>query len=240
MVANVTMIARWPARIEDRESCGRRCTAFFDRVRQVFGNDGVWRDFNNKAYPIDDFGDRLQQVNDSGDTPMEELGWSGTFGLRDIGGVKTVGEGIVTSTITCGAYTTHHRAANMASVTLASAIKEDIEIYRRILPALVDCFEPSEIGLASYGAMERDLKLRRFPTVDWMLWLADTIIPPDELPMVYAVEHVGTGTLVILKKEPIDLSDPADLALVEAVEPIIRRHQPPVVAANQPEHRSLQ
>ncbi len=64
------------------------------------------------------------------------------------------------------------------------------------------------------------------PVVDWMVYLANTIIPAEELPMVHSVERVGSGTLVILKKEPINLEKPEDLALVEAVEPVIRRHQP--------------
>ena len=47
--------------------------------------------------------------------------------------------------------------------------------------------------------------------------------------MVHSVEHIGTGTLVILKKERLHLNRSEDLALVEAVEPVIRRYQKPAL-----------
>lgn len=126
---------------------------------------------------------------------------------------------------------------NMVSVRLDASIREDLETYRRILPALVSSFEPSLVELASQDAMGRNLTLRRnlklnlAPTVDWMLCLADLTIPPAELPMVHAVEAIGNGTFVILKDKPVDLADPADAALVAAVDPIIRRYRPPPTLA---------
>jgi hypothetical protein len=68
-----------------------------------------------------------------------------------------------------------------------------------------------------------------------MVWIAGMLIPPAELPMVHSVERAGSGKLVILKQERLRLDRPEDLALVEAVEPDIRRHQPPPPPA--PSHR---
>ena len=117
---------------------------------------------------------------------------------------------------------------NNISLDFPDFLPFDCRSLRALIFIIDKLYKADHLAIHSPEAVRRRLSQEPrppYPVIDWMVYLANTIIPPEELPMVHSVEQVGSGTLVILKAEPIDFENPADLRLVEAVEAVIRRHQ---------------
>jgi hypothetical protein len=240
MISDVSLVARWAARLEDRAACNQRCARFFELVHQIFHNEGTWHSYDLGHRLAVDHVKCMRQTLDSTDVPMEQLGWKGTFSLSDVPSVIVKNEWVVRSEIICGASTPHRPTPNLVSMTLAASIREDLIIYRQIVSAMLESFEPDMIELASGAARGRTLKLRLSPTIDWMVWLADVVIPPKELTLASTVERVGTGTLVVLKLCPVDPSNAEDQTLIAAIEPVIRRYQKAALMSNHSKQKSIQ
>lgn len=219
--------ARWDGRPESREACARRTLAFLAQLKSAFEWE-LGREFQvlNLGKPMAalDLGtvfECLEETVDRSCDPPRVFSGPGvgtTFGLKS-------GDASATAIVRCGAWIDIY---NHVQVFLDGPLKESLAANRAALVAIAEHFEPlyaavfSGLGIDRTGAGRLPL-----PIVDWMVYIAEARIPPDELAMVHAVEHIGSGTLVILKKERLHLDRPDDLALVEAVEPIIRRYQKP-------------
>jgi hypothetical protein len=185
-----------------------------------------------------DFGDAEleyvidQNMTDSDPRPMLDLGYNlSVISMRS----KTY----VSSKLGAWAPT----SGNSVNIDrLSDVVSSNVRTVRAVVTMIAEQFNPLFVHAYCPAAAERSAMLRLpFPFIDWMVYNADCVIPPEALPMVHSVERVGTGTLVILKKERLHLDRPEDLALVEAAEPIIRSYfPPPPPKANVPEHKSVQ
>ena len=158
-----------------------------------------------------------QHISDVTGKPIEEMGWCANF-HRGISSSFTI------LNLRCGGWPW---TGNNATLEFPDHLQYDRKSIRQLIIKIQSIYDPNVITASSWQGLSRKVDLGQpSPVVDWMVYLANTIIPAEELPMVHSVERVGSGTLVILKKDPINLEKPEDLALVEAVEPVIRRHQP--------------
>ena len=162
--------------------------------------------------------DAYTDLNHTGE-PFDDMGWCASFHRGRSGGYSIV-------RVKCGAW---DWIGNDLFIEFPDQLSVGLQSIRSLILEIQSIYNPDAISSNSWAAVHRrsDLGQPR-PVVDWMVYLANTIIPAEELPMVHSVERVGSGTLVILKKEPVHLENLEDLALVEAVEPIIRRHQPDI------------
>lgn len=217
--------AFWSGRLETREACARRTLAFLAQLKSAFERE-LGREFQvlhlGKPMAALDLGTVLEcleeTVDKSYDPPrvFSGPGVGTTFGLKS-------GDASATAIVRCGAWIDIY---NHVQVFLDGPLKESVAANRAALVAIAEHFDPMHAAVYSrLGGNRRADRNLPYPIVDWMVYIAEARIPPDELPMVHMVEHIGSGTLVILKKERLHLDRPDDLALVEAVEPIIRRYQ---------------
>lgn len=213
--------AFWGARPEDREECGRRAFAFLSPLLATTGpaTSVRWgKAVVGCATEAEVTAGLTQQMTDvEPRTPISDLGWRGRYQLSG-------GRFDAVVTITCGAWS----LGNSCNVTIERGFSASAEVNMPIVRSIVTCFDPENVAVFSNLGSKRRVAMKAPPPiVDWMVYIADARIPPEDLPMVHRIEHVGSGTLVILKKERLHLDRPEDLALVEAVEPVIRRYQKP-------------
>jgi Immunity protein 52 len=132
--------------------------------------------------------------------------------------------------VSCGGWSS---LGNVATIQLGFDLQLEKHFQRQAMTVLIECFDPDRGRVNSDAASDRAIEKHRaagsrtqIVIVDWMVYVAGADIQASELPGVFSVERVGTGTLVILKEDPIDLTNPDDLRLVESVEPVIRRYLP--------------
>ena len=190
-------------------------------INRALGDDEPWLDVKggviNQA--PDGIGNHMDQhISDTGQV-LGDMGWCANFHRGAPGGFSTL-------EVQCGAGAW---TGNIVWLKFPDRCHIEPSIARELLVGIQSIYDPEAMSSFSSQAVQRRLDKNPpppRPIVDWMVYLANTLIPAEELPMVHSVERVGSGTLVILKKEPINLDTPEDLALVEAVEPVIRRHQP--------------
>jgi len=209
----------WGPRLESYEACGEKLQLILPAVDCAVGDFRPWLDAKRRSVEIaGNLGQHLyQNMSDVDKSPLEYMGWSvslhrGSPRSRSVFRVQSGAE----------AWT-----GNNVFLEFPDQLRFDWRSIRSLILEIRTIYEPDEIMAHSASGLTRQINSGQpSPVVDWMVYLANTIIPAEELPMVHSVERVGSGTLVILKKEPINLEKPEDLALVEAVEPVIRRHQP--------------
>jgi hypothetical protein len=232
LVEQMEVRAFWGARPEDREECGRRAFAFLSPLLAMTGprTSVRWgKAVVRCASEAEVTAGLTQQMTDvEPRKPIPDLGWYGSYQLSG-------GRFDAVVKIICGAWF----RGNSCSVTIDRALSASAEINLPIVRSIVACFDPENVSVFSNLGSKRRVAMKAPPPiVDWMVYIADARVPPEELAMVHAVEHVGSGTLVILKKERLHLDRPEDLALVEAVEPVIRRYQKPPLpqATHHPRH----
>ena len=211
--------ASWGPRLESYEACGEKLQLILPAVDCAVGDFRPWLDAKRRSAEIaGNVGQHMyQNLSDVDKSPLEYMGWSvslhrGTPPSRSVFRVQSGAE----------AWT-----GNNVFLEFPDQFRFDWRSIRSLILEIQTIYEPDAIIVSSTEGLGRRVKTGQpSPVFDWMVYLANTIIPAEELPMVHSVERVGSGTLVILKKEPINLENPDDIALVEAVEPVIRRHQP--------------
>lgn len=221
----LNMTAYWGDRPESREGCARRILAILRRVSAALPQDASICHPGGALERLDEVtvAASLSQRKDHGDPPqvMVEKGWTSTFSL----GSEPDSASLI---LTCGAWS----MGNPQTVFLRGRYRDDQHVNHMALSAICEHFEPEYASVYSRRASQRRaIANAPFPIFDWMVYIANVTIPPEALPMVHSVERVGSGTLVILKKERLHLDRPEDLALLEAAEPIIRSFIPPPPAA---------
>ena len=212
--------AFWGPRPEGREACARKLAPLISAVNQALGDDEVWME--DEGAPVDPASDDIgrhmyQHKSEVTGDPIDYMGWCASFHRGRPRAFSVL-------RLQCGASTW---TGNSIGLEFPDKLLFDWASIRLLIIEMQSLYDPDAISSESWPAVNRRVDMGQpSPVVDWMVYLANTIIPAEELPMVHSVERVGSGTLVILKKEPINLEKPEDLALVEAVEPVIRRHQP--------------
>lgn len=232
--------SHWPPRVEDREACAARTACFLERVRSIVGKTSTMNWYCGDGAAVTPIAPANvshvleQHRRDDNGQPMPKHGWNSSMTLAP----RYLDPDVAAHTrVRCGAWV----LGNSVDVLLPDATRENPEVNRAVAIAIVACFEPQFIQVFSRaGGRRRADNQLPFPIVDWIVYHADCVIPPEVLPMVHSVEHVGTGTLVIMKKERLHLDRPEDLALVETVEPILRRYFAPPPKPTVPEHRKVQ
>jgi hypothetical protein len=223
--------ADWGPRPESREACVDRVFGFIEAACKTIresGEAGLTIKCPAKADVILSL---KQNRTDIGNRPIERLGWSGTL-------LVGVGSGNVMIGVNCGAWT----LGNYVRVSLPDPLREDLSTNLALLRALVAQFEPDCAAVVSREGQNRYVARHEpLPIVDWIVYLRNVSIAPEDLPMVHSVESFGSGTLIVTKPTRIHLSAPSDSALIDAVEPIIRLHQrqEDLAVATHPEHKGL-
>ena len=149
--------------------------------------------------------------------PIVEIGWPCIWYVQ---GENTTGY----MQVTCGGWA----LGNQILISLPRPMLSELRTMRPVISAIVKGFEPDWAVASTSSGYGRNAALKLpFPVVDWMVYFTGVRIPPEEVPGVLTVEPEGDGTLVITSECPPDVKTPEGLALIERVEPIIRRYQPP-------------
>ncbi len=211
--------ASWGPRFESYEACVNKLERILPAIDCAIGDHPPWLVSGGRSAEIaGNVGQHMyQNLSDVDKSPLEYMGWSVSLhrGSPRSLSVFRVQSGAEAWT------------GNSVFLEFPDQLDADWRPIRSLILEIQTIYEPDAIIVSSTEGLGRRVKTGQpSPVVDWMVYLANTIIPAEELPMVHSVERVGSGTLVILKKEPINLEKPEDLALVEAVEPVIRSHQP--------------
>ena len=224
MRPNVSLIMKvaafWGARPEFREACASRIAPLLQLVNEATGGLARWR--TQKAFlaatDVETVSRGLKQNRrDFGScAPIVEIGWSGIWYVQ---GENTTGH----MRVNCGGWA----LGNQILISLPHSMLSELQFVRPVISAIVQNFEPDWAVAATDLGYERRAALNLLPVVDWMVYLAGVRIPPEEVRGVFTVEPEGDGTLVITSECPPDVKTPEGLALIERVEPIIRRYQPP-------------
>jgi hypothetical protein len=215
----------WPSRPEGRSACALRLAKAMGSIDELEAEPGEWSGPKGRlpdTSPLTLAPLITQNRSDTDGKPIENLGWSAWL-MRN-----TSAEDTTSIRANCGGWDVRRNRGNSASVTLSQSRCHETSTSRTTLVVLIEAYD-AELGwVCTDAGSNRALSLKLpAPPVDWMVYLR-AHIPASEFPAgVHAVEHVAGGTLVTLSKTPIDISKPDDLALVEAVEPVIRRHLPP-------------
>ena len=214
--------AFWGARFESYEDCADKLARLLPAIDQAFGDYEAW--LQNEGGAVDAAPDVIgrymdQHVSEVTGDAFDDMGWCANFHRGKPRAFSVL-------RLRCGASAW---IGNNISLDFPDSLSFDWRSIRSLIMIINEVYKVDYIAGYSLEAVRRRINEDPpppHPIVDWMLYLANTIIPAEELPMVHSVERIGSGTLVILKKEPINLENPDDIALVEAVEPVIRRHQP--------------
>lgn len=224
--------AQWGNRPEDRDACARRVSQFMTDMQQA-NPGGKWCFYQGQRIGLPNpetvAGYQTQSISDVSGQPIEHSGWGVSFH-----GVSAEHPKPLVLRVTCGAWS----GGNNVELVPYGKQSDRFDFNYETMSALTRAFEPDSACVYSPEAWNRSIEAKKqarasseayalWPIVDWMVYIAEAQIPASELPMVHRVEHTGSGTLVILKKERLHLNRPEDLALVEAVEPVIRRYQKP-------------
>lgn len=234
MSDSITVMGRWTVRAEEALACAERCAILLNCIDRHVRAGAKW--MHNGGPLIDASADSIYPTlcrNENLKGPIGKLGWRGDCWKIGTSGYTRV-------EFTCGAWGEHVRFPNVVSVAPERDLQQNMNACCAILNCVVTAFDADVVEVFSEQGIKRSRQLYGAdPVVDWMVYAANCAIPPEALPMVHSVERVGSGTLVILKKERLHLDRPEDLALLDAAEPIIRSFIPPPPAAPpQPSQRA--
>ncbi len=211
--------AFWGPRLESYADCASKLARLIPAINNGLCDDEAW--LENDGAPVDPAPEVIgrymdQYISEVTGKPFDDRGWCAFF-HRGSGVFSTL-------RLQCGASSW---TGNSLILLFPDDLPYNFQTISQLIIEIQSIYDPNVITASSAEGLHRNAESGQpSPVVDWMVYLANTLIPAEELPMVHSVERVGSGTLVILKKEPINLEKPEDLALVEAVEPVIRRHQP--------------
>ncbi|MCI0738941.1 MAG: immunity 52 family protein [Gemmataceae bacterium] len=123
--------------------------------------------------------------------------------------------------ITCGLYSSHPGLSNVCLVYLPADLP-GLRKPEKLVPVLSGAathWEPEWGGIVSTTSRNvRNLPISG-PFADWIFYASKDYLPMETIPNDLRVYPVGgLGKIVVMKQEPVDASQPEDLARIESAE----------------------